>query len=91
MTPSPETRRKAEDEAVLDAIALFKSRAQLLAEALGKSYTIHELSVGNSERVMPPMRMVNKALSLSSGGSPMPVEAGESQVTVTVSGKIAVE
>ena len=90
MAPSPETRKKAEDEATLDAIALFKSRAQLLAENFGNSYSIIQLSVSNSGRLIPPMaRMAPKVISFSSES--MPMEIGESLVTVTVAGKISVE
>ena len=35
-SPSHETRRKAENEAMINAIALFRERATLLAEQLGK-------------------------------------------------------
>lgn len=45
MQPSPETRKKAENEAMLDAIADFKARAKVVADALGKSYQIKHLSV----------------------------------------------
>lgn len=89
MLPSPETRRKAENEAMLDAIALFKARAALLAEALGKSYTIKQLSINTGGRFPVPVMRAAKAMSLEA--AQMPLEAGESLITVSVSGKIEIE
>lgn len=90
MLPSPATRRQAENEAMLDAIGQFKARAKLLSDALGKNYTIKQISVGSSGRVMPVM-MRSAAKAMVAEAAPMPLEAGESQVDVTVSGTIAVE
>ncbi len=89
MLPSPETRRKAENEAILDAIELFKNRARLLAEALGKSYSIRELSVSTGSRIAPPM--LRSAKTMIAESASMPMETGESLVTVSVSGKIEVK
>ncbi len=89
MLPSPETRKKAENDAMLDAIELFKRRARLLAEALGKSYSIRELSVSTGSRMPPPM--LRSAKSMIAESASMPMETGESLVTVSVSGKIEVK
>ena len=43
--PTPETRRKVEDEATRDAIAAFRQRAAVVAEVLGKPYKIRHLSI----------------------------------------------
>jgi predicted secreted protein len=88
MLPSPETRKKAENEAMLDAIAAFKSRAKLLADALGKPYRIKQLSISSSGR-SPVMPMMRATASFSSAeAAPMPMEAGESQISANVSGQI---
>jgi len=89
--PAPETRKKAEDEAMLDAIAAFKARAQVIAGTFGKPYHIKQLSVNSSGapgRPLPMLRMAAKAVDSS---MPMPVEAGDSQVSVNVSGQIEIE
>jgi predicted secreted protein len=52
MLPAPETRKKAENEAMLDALAAFKARAKVIADALGKPYRIKALSISSSGR--PP-------------------------------------
>lgn len=90
MHPSPETRKNAENEAMLDAITAFKARAKLLADALGKSYSIKQLSVNTDGRIVQPMFRA-AAKSMLSEASPMPVEAGESQISATVSGVIVLE
>lgn len=90
MKPSPETRKKAENDAMLDAIAAFKARAKVVADALGKSYQIKQLSVATGGRVAEPMfRMAAKSAMVEA--APMPIEAGESEVTATVSGQIELE
>lgn len=90
MQPSPETRKKAENEAILDAIAAFKARAKLLADALGKPYNIEQLSVStNGQTMQPRFRAATK--SMLSEASPMPMETGETQISATVSGKINLE
>lgn len=88
-SPSPETRRKAENEAMLDAIALFRGRARILAEQLGKGYSIKQLVISTTGHMPQPMMRAARSISLEA--APMPVEAGESQVVVSASGKIAIE
>lgn len=90
LQPSPETRKKAENEAMLDAIAAFKARAKVIADALGKPYRIKQLSVNTSGRFVQPMFRA-AAKSMASEAAPMPMEAGESLVSVTISGQIELE
>lgn len=88
MLPAAETRKKAENDAILDAIAAFKSRAKLVADALGKPYRIKQLSVNSSGRT-PMIPMLRAAPAFSSADSaPMPMEAGETQISANVSGQI---
>jgi predicted secreted protein len=87
MLPAPETRKKAENEAMLDAVNAFKSRAKLLADALGKPYRIKQLSVNSSGRP-PVMPMMRASAAYAPDAAPMPVEGGDSQVSATVSGQI---
>ena len=90
LQPSPETRKKVENEAMLDALAAFKSRAKVLADALGQPYHIKQLSVNSSGTIVQPMFRA-AAKSMLSDAAPMPVEAGESQVSATISGQIELE
>lgn len=88
LAPSPETRRKAENEALLDAIAAFKARAKLAADALGKPYRIKQMSLGGQSYRPPSPLMRAAPMAAMEAAAPMPVEAGESQVSATVSGQI---
>ena len=90
LQPSAETRKKAESEAMIDAIAAFKARAKTIADALGMGYRIKQLAVSSSGRNALPLLRAN-ARALAAEAAPMPVEAGESQVGATVSGQIEVE
>ncbi|HWV18692.1 MAG TPA: SIMPL domain-containing protein [Rhodocyclaceae bacterium] len=85
--PAPETAQKSEADATIGAIQAFRERAGLIAGALGKKYKIREMNVGSSNRgpVYPFMR--GKAM-MAAEAAPMPLEGGESQATVTISGKI---
>lgn len=87
MLPSPETRKKAENEAILEAIAAFRNRAKLVADALGKPYRIKQLSIGG-QQYRPPVPMLRAAPMAAMEAAPMPMEAGESQIGATVSGQI---
>jgi predicted secreted protein len=87
LLPLPETKRKAEDAAILEAIELFKARAKLVAGAQGQDYVIRELSISTGERFAPAMRA---AKTLSSVVASMPVESGESLIDAAVSGKIEI-
>ncbi|MBE2258344.1 MAG: SIMPL domain-containing protein [Candidatus Accumulibacter sp.] len=88
MLPAEETREKVESEAIVAAIAAFKARAGVIAEALGKPYRIKQLAINSAGRppIMPVMRSVS--LSASAEAAPMPIEAGETPINVSISGQI---
>ena len=87
MLPAAETRKKAENEALLDAVSAFKSRAKLLADALGKPYRIKQLSVSSGGR-SPVMPMMRASAAYAADAAPMPMEGGDTQVSANVSGQI---
>lgn len=88
LQPSPETRKKAEEEAMLEALAAFQAKASLIAGALKKSYCIRQMNIGNAGQppVMP--MMMRSARMDAAEAAPAPIEAGESMVSVTISGQI---
>lgn len=90
LLPSPETRKTAENEAILDAITAFKVRAKVIADALGQRYHIKQLSVNSSSQLNQPVfRAAAKSMALDA--TPMPMEAGDTQVNVNISGQIELE
>jgi len=86
LQPSPETRSKAEDVATTEAINTFRDKAKRLAAQLGRDYRIVQINVGSSRGPVFAM----KAMALRSDAAPMPLEGGESQVTVSVSGQVEI-
>jgi len=87
LLPSPETRKKVEDEAMLEAISTFQAKAKMVADALKKTYRIRQMNISSAGQppVMPMMRASRMAIAEA---APAPIEAGESMVSVTVSGQI---
>ncbi len=88
--PTPETRKKAEDEAILEAVAVFKARAKMLAETMDKPYRIKQMSVGVNGNYNPPRPMM-RSVALAAEAQPMPLEVGESKIVASVSGQIELE
>lgn len=86
---SREQRVKVEGEAQSQAIERFRTKAVELAKGFGfTGYTLREVSVSANDQSYPQPRMVVKAMSMASSDSAVPVEAGKSQVQVTVSGSV---
>lgn len=87
--PSPATRAAAEDEATRDAIRAFRTRAGLIAEQFGKPYRIKQLSIQQQGSHPPPVPVFRAAKAMMAAeAAPMPIEAGDSQVTTSISGQI---
>lgn len=82
---APQTRQQAENVATLAAIQAFQDKARLVAQAMNKPWRIRQMSInaGQPEGGPPMMRM--KAMAADSGA---PMEAGESAITVQITGQI---
>lgn len=87
MQPADETRRKVADEATVEALKAFEQRAELVASTLGKKHRIHRLSVSESG-AHPPIFPKMRASAMMAEAVPAPIEGGESDVSITVSGSI---
>ena len=88
LLPSPETRRKVEDEATREAIQAFQSRAAVIAEQLGKGWKIKQLNIQQGGGRPMPMMRAARGVMMAAEAAPAPLEAGESLVTTNVSGQI---
>ncbi len=85
---SREQRAKVESDAQSMAIERFKAKAAELAKGFGfNGYSLREVAVNANEPGMMPMQRAMKA-SMVSAESAVPVEAGKSAVSVTVSGSV---
>lgn len=87
LQPAPETRKRAQDAATRNALEAFQARAGMIAGALGKHYRLRHLEVG-TQGVYPPPRPLAKFAVADAAAAPLPMEAGTSTVTTTVSGTI---
>ena len=88
---SREQRSKVEADAQTMAIDRFKNRATDIAHGFGfTGYTLREVSVNaNDPGYSPiPRMMAMQARSDTVAAAPVPVEAGKTSVTVTVSGSV---
>lgn len=87
LQPAPETRKQAENAAMLDALGAFQARARIIADALGKAYRIKQIAVTTNAPIVQPL-FRGAARATLAEAAPMPVESGESQVSATVAGQI---
>ena len=88
---SREQRARVEAEAQAAAIERFKAKAADIARGFGFSgYTLREVSVMADDGGMPPRprMMAMQAKGAVADMAQVPVEAGNSTVTVTVSGAV---
>lgn len=89
-TPTEETRVKAENTLIGEAMEAFKRRVEVIGKHMKeKNYRIVEINI-NTGGYQPPVMLARSAsLKAMSGDIATPaVEAGTSKVTVTVSGSV---
>jgi predicted secreted protein len=87
---SREQRARVEGDAQAVAIDRFKAKAAELAKGFGFSgYSLREVAVNSNDQVFGPRpRMMAMEAKAGPAEIPVPVEAGKSTVTVTVSGSV---
>ena len=89
---SRQARQQLESEVQLQAIERFKARAGEVAKGFGfAGYTLREVAVSSTDQGLErPMQVRAMAMEAKAAMSDMavPVEAGKSMVSVTVSGSI---
>jgi predicted secreted protein len=89
MRLAPQTRRQVEESLIGEAVAAFDARADLMRKALkAKGYGVRELNLGTAGGGPRPMPM---EFAAAARAAPVALEAGVSQVTVTVSGSIQLQ
>jgi predicted secreted protein len=87
---SREQRSKVEAEAQNTAIERFRAKAGDIAKSFGMgNYNVREITVNAGDQGNPPHpRIAEMSLKMASAEASVPVEAGKSTVTVTVSGSV---
>ena len=91
LSVSGESRRKAENALVADALAAFEERARVVRDALKtKGYRMRDLQVSTGGAPPRPMLSMARQLSAESVAQPA-IEPGSTRVLVTVSGTIQLQ
>ena len=91
LMPAKASRDATEKQLVVEAIETFKARAQIVADTLGKPYRIKSLNIQTqgSSPIPRPMVMMSARSGMADGGA-LPIEAGETPITVQVFGQIEI-
>ncbi len=85
---SREQRERLEQQAQAQAIERFRQRAGEIARGFGfTGYQLREVSI-NSQEMGAVVRPRFLAMEAKAADAPLPVEAGQAQVQVTVSGSV---
>jgi len=87
---SREQREKAEAGALSQAISRYRAQAAEVTKQFGyTSYAVREVSVSTNDPGPNPVPMFAVARSMAvQNDAPMPIEAGQTSVTVTVNGTV---
>ena len=87
-TLSREMREKVETEAVAQAIARWRAKAQQMSQQFGYGgYTVREVNVSTNEPGPGPVPVMMRAKVMAAGAEEaLPTESGKGEVTATVSG-----
>lgn len=86
---SREQREKAESGVTAQAIARYRTQAAEVTKQFGySSYAVREVSVNSNEQGGPEPMMMRAKVFAAEADAPLPVEAGQTSVTVTVSGTV---
>jgi predicted secreted protein len=87
-SPTKETRKRYEDELIEEAMIAFKQRVELIKKHMdNKNVRIVNLHVNTGGGYPAPVYAENRTMAMSSKSAPA-VEAGTSNITVTVSGSV---
>ena len=89
---APDTRRKMENELIAEALAAFNQRAEIVRTTLkAGAYRLKEMNIGTAGGGMRPVFAFSRAMQAAEAVAQPAVEAGTSEVSVTVSGSIKLE
>lgn len=87
LTPATETRIKAENAAIVDALSAFEARAKLIASSMRGRYRIRQINI-TTPGSRRPVFFPAAATKANIASDTMPIEVGETQLTVTITGQI---
>jgi predicted secreted protein len=89
---SRQAREKVESEVTAQAIAQFRVRADEVAKAFGfNGWVLREVSVQGGDPGGVPMPVMRAQAAMAMADEALPVEAGKSAVTVSVTGTVQLQ
>ncbi len=90
---APETKKRIEDELIIEALSLFRERAGLIARGIGRrGWNLISLTLGDSGMPMPPYGTRAVAMeSASFSAAPPAFESGRSTLRVEVNGTVEID
>lgn len=89
---TPQQRQSAQSQAQSQAIAQFRKQASAIAESFGfKAYSLIEAQVNSDGANGPRPQMMTMSARAVAADAPVPLEAGLSTVSVTVSGTVQLQ
>ena len=91
LSVSGETRRKAENALITEALAAFDERARVVREAMkAKGYRVRDLQVTPGGMPPRPMLAVARAMASETAAAPA-LEPGSTRILISVSGTIQLQ
>ena len=89
---SPELQARLQGQAQAKAIAQFRQNAEQIARGFGlSSYTLREVSVNQQDAGPWPVARPMATQRMAMVEAPLPVEAGQGSINVTVSGSVQMQ
>jgi predicted secreted protein len=90
---APETRKRVEDELIVEALSLFRERAGLIARGLGRrGWNLMSLSLGESgPPPMPLYQTRGMAMEAAAPAAAPALEAGRSTLRIEASASVEIE
>ncbi len=91
--PTAETRKKAEDALIKQALQAFKARSELVRKTMSaKSYEVVRLNINTHGQYRPRVyARQDESVMFSKAAAAPAVEAGSSELTVTANGSIRLQ
>jgi predicted secreted protein len=90
---SPETRKRVEDELIIETLSMFRERAGLIARGLGRrGWNLMSLSLGESgQPPMPSYRTRGMAMEAADAAVAPAFESGRSTLRIEANASIEIE
>jgi predicted secreted protein len=90
---APETRKRIEEELIVEALSAFRERAGMIARGLGRrGWNLMSLTIGDSG-LPPPMPYLRQreAMTMAADAAAPALESGKSTLRIAIDGTVEIE